>query len=942
MSRSSHLIAALMIAVPVRLASAEVPTDISPSESPAPPAGEAPPAEAAPAAPSADPEPAPMPKGKVTGKAIDKATGEGLPAATLIIKGADGNQSLATELDGTFTLELPAGAYTITVSTPDYIDVERKVTVAVDKIFTLDVSLAMIPRKATEETIEVYDTVDTRKSSAVLAERRFAATVSDAISSEQISRSPDSNASDAAKRMVAATIQDNRYIVVRGLGGRYSLTLLNGVPLPSPDPDVPAAPLDLFPSSLITNLTVNKTFSPDMPGNFAGGALGIETRAYPTKLTFKAKVGFANNSRSSFRTVNGQDGGSLDLLGFDDGSRALPDAIEPFTLAGDPSLAAAQRNAQIASFRNNWTVKPKTAGPNLSVGATLGNTHRIESHRLGYFTSLNFGHGYASRIAHIEKVGGSDGMGGRLPSLLQLDDEQGIESANVSGIASAGWTPQTGHKIDWFTLYSHSADITSSSVTGTENNASVVERTRLQFLQRELLFTQFTGEHKLAPKAIVEWQGNVSRVGQHEPDTRDLLRTQTPDGNYAISTSVGSAERLFGELEDTTLGAGAAVRVPLDAVKLKLGTSIQRSDRAYQQRRFHFNLVGDAVFQDPDEAFSPDNAGLAMSMYEATVPTDGYTAQRTVAAGYAMADANLTKDLRVIGGARFEHSDLGVGLDSKIDLMVPVMPRTQHVDDSLLPAVNLVFAVSPSSNLRAAYGKTVARPNFREIAPALYYDYVRRRAIGGNPDLVATNVHNGDLRWEMFLGDSEVLAASVFAKHFTNPIERTVEEAGDGQNIGFSNAPTANVYGVELEARVSLARVADALSELSVGGNLSLIGSRISMGGASRSLQGQSPYVANVALGYESRKLGTRVDVLYNSFGRRIEEVGTGGAGNVYEEPFHRLDLAATHPLSRSLRLKLAGSNLLDQRVRRTQDGVDIYPYKTGVNVVGSLEMTLE
>src|SRR5207253_495849 len=152
--------------------------------------------------------------------------------------------------------------------------------------------------------------------------------------------------------MVAATIQDGRYIVMRGLGGRYSLTLLNGVPLPSPDPDVPAAPLDLFPSSLISNLTVTKTFSPDMPGNFAGGALGIETRTYPTKFTFKAKVGIANNTRSSWRMLNDQEGGSLDVLGYDDGSRSLPSEISSTKLAGDPSLSPEQRNAQVAAFKN--------------------------------------------------------------------------------------------------------------------------------------------------------------------------------------------------------------------------------------------------------------------------------------------------------------------------------------------------------------------------------------------------------------------------------------------------------------------------------------------------------------------------------------------------------------------------------------------------------------
>jgi outer membrane receptor protein involved in Fe transport len=881
-------------------------------------------------------EPPPAPKGKVTGKIIDTATKEGLPAATIMIKGgSDGDLTIATELDGTFVLELPPGTYRLDIETPEYIPQQRTVVVVLDKPVVVNLGLAMVPAKAKEETIEVYDTIDTRKASAVLAERRASATVSDAVSAEQISRSPDSNASDAAKRMVAATIQDNRYIVIRGLGGRYSMTLLNGVPLPSPDPDVPAAPLDLFPASLITNLTVNKTFAPDLPASFAGGVLGIETRAYPTKFTFKAKVGVANNSLSSFRMINGQDGGSLDLLGFDDGARALPSAIPNDKLASSS-------NAQTASFKSNWEIERGTAGPNLTLATSVGDTIKIREQRVGYFGSVSYGHGYAHRTSKIARVGSEDGAGGHLPSVMQLIDEAGTENASLGAIASAGWTPASGHKLDLFNMYSHQADISASQVTGTENNSSVVDRTRLQFLQRELLFTQLIGEDRLAPKAIFDWQANIARVAQHEPDTRDLLRTQTPDGRFAISNSSGAAERMFGELSDTAIGGGAALRMPFERVKLKVGTSIQRSDRAYQQRRFHFDVTGESVYDDPNVAMSPNNAGVAMSMYEATMPTDGYMATRTVGAAYAMADVNPTAKLRLIGGARFEASRLDVGLDSKLDLMAGAVKRTMRDDNDLLPSLNAVYAVTATSNLRAAYGMTVARPNFREVAPALYYDYIRRRAIGGNPDLVETTIHNGDLRWETFLGDSEVLAASLFAKHFGSPIERTVEDAGDGQNIGFANATSANTYGVELEARLSLGRITPVLGEFSFGGNLSLIKSSLSVLGTTRSLQGQSPYVANLGLGYESKATKTRVDVLFNSFGRRIEEVGTGGAGHVYEEAFHRLDLAISQPLPRDVRLKLSGANLLNQRVVRTQNDVEIFAYPVGVTVVGSVEMSLE
>ncbi|HEY4057964.1 MAG TPA: TonB-dependent receptor, partial [Kofleriaceae bacterium] len=838
-------------------------TEDKPAETPA----DAPPADA----PSAEPRPeAQGPQGTVTGRVIDKATNEGMPAATISIQGASGDQTLATDLDGTFTLKLAPGEYTIDFETPEYVGQTRKVVVVADKAQNLDLALELVQQKAKEETIEVYDVIDTRKDSALLAERRFAPTVSDAIGQQQIARSPDSNAGDAAKRMVGATIQDNKYLVVRGLGGRYSLTLLNGVPLPSPDPDMPSAPLDLFPASLITNLTVNKTFSPDLPASFAGGALSIETRTYPTKFTFKARVGVADNSQASFQNLNGQNGGNLDFLGYASGDRGLPSSVPRHTLAGSSQLTTEQRAEQASGFKSNWELEKGTVGPNLGLGATLGDTVKIADQRVGYTAAVSYGHGYAERKAHISRVGETDGNGGHLASPMQLEDTAGIETATLGAIGSAGWSPKRGHKIDAFAMYASSTDITSSDVLGTENNGSDVERTRMQFLQRTLLFSQLLGEHKLSDNAILEWQGTASHTGQSEPDTRDLLRTSTGDGSYAIAGGAGTAERLFGTLGENTFGGQTAVRVPLEQVKLKFGAGISHSERDYQVRRFHFDVTGDARTMEPNDAFDPDTAGTSMSMTEMTMPTDGYKATRTIGNAYAMADISATKDLRFVAGARFEASRLGVGLESDLRGLTANMPRTNHDDNDVLPSLNMVYAVLPNSNLRLAYGMTVARPNFREIAPALYYDYVRRRAIGGNPDLQETKIHNGDLRWETFLGENEVLAASVFYKYFDSPIERTVEDAGDGQNIGFTNTDHAQTYGAELEARISLGRLSDALGEFSVGGNLSLIKSSNDIGGGhTRALQGQSPYVANVGLGYESNATQTRVDLLYNSFGHR-------------------------------------------------------------------------
>ena len=945
---------------------ADAPTTPAPpdGDGPTPTDGDQPPTDGAPPTDGNAPAPTDTPtrvepretnaRGGIHGRVVDADTGEPLSDVTVTV---DGDATSATTgRDGEFDLDLKPGTYTLRLSSDLYR--RHRIRDVVVRRGTTKLDVRLSPEEI--EEVVVVAPPDTASDAVQVVRRRKRATVSDAISSEQISRSPDSSASDAAKRMVGATIQDGKYVVIRGLGGRYSLTLLNGVPLPSPDPDVPAAPLDLFPAALLANLTVTKTFSPDMPASFAGGALSIETRSFPSKFTLKVRSGIAADSETSLQALNEYEGGSLDVLGFDDGTRALPSAIPEDELAAGLDLTPDQIRDQMVSFGDTWAVDEGTASPNGSFGMTVGNTHDLSSgrgkQRLGYFGSANYGRGFSSRRSHIQAVGEDDGMGGLLPSTLQLDEDLGRNSAALNGLITAGWTHGSSHQVNLIGLYTHTAEDSASITTGIDGNTSVVERRRLQFVERQMIFGQLMGESAVAGgDVVIGWQTNLSTVGQNEPDTRDVVRVQGVDGRYAIDTTSGSSERLFSELGDVSGGGGLDVTVPLTSVRLKAGSSYLHTSRQYQARRFHWFIFGeDARFQEPEEAFSDANVDQ-LSFYEATLPSDGYQTSRGIAAGYVLADISAWDPLRIVAGARVERSVLDLNISSTIDQgeLPPLCEMTEdgqpsldgscdRTDTDLLPSINAVYALNDTTNLRAAYGITIARPNFREVAPSLYYDYVRRRAIGGNPNLLTTTVHNADVRWESFLGETELVAASVFYKRFVDPIERTLEDAGSGANVGFSNAAGADVYGLELEARASLARLAPALADFTLGANLAVIRSRIDLMGAERALQGQSPYVVNVDLGYARASTGTQVNVLYNAFGARIEEVGTGGAGDVYEAPFHRLDLTIGQKIRDDLKLKLGAANLLHQRVSRTQNGVEIYGYQTGTSVALSLELSVE
>jgi TonB-dependent receptor len=306
----------------------------------------------------------------------------------------------------------------------------------------------------------------------------------------------------------------------------------------------------------------------------------------------------------------------------------------------------------------------------------------------------------------------------------------------------------------------------------------------------------------------------------------------------------------------------------------------------------------------------------------------------------------VTEKLRLIGGVRYELSQQELTPGSPFGLgVVTEEDNTARDDNDVLPAASAVYALTPAMNLRAAYSYTLARPRFRELAPFLFVDYDRRRIQSGNPNLLTTRIHNGDLRWEWFARDTEVYAASVFYKRFIDPIEQVVVSSQSG-DVSFANAAGADVYGVELEARLGLERLLPALQGFRAQANVSVIRSQIeltpeqllSQTSLKRPLQGQSPYVINAGAGYTNAGLGLELNVFYNVFGRRIDEVGFDSLPDVYEQPLHRVDANASKRLGEHWKLKLSGKNLLNQSVSLDQGNLEIYEYRPGVGLSASVE----
>jgi len=526
---------------------------------------------------------------------------------------------------------------------------------------------------------------------------------------------------------------------------------------------------------------------------------------------------------------------------------------------------------------------------------------------------------------------------------MQLDNEIGAQNASLGGLINVGLMLSSAHRLSLISLYTHTGESTSSQVTGKEENENTVNRLRFRFLERALSFTQLLGEDSFAGgKLLLSWQGNIAYAAQKEPDTRDLLRVRDTEGTYRVSTGPGSADRLYGDLGEVTGGGSMDVTIPFRPVRFKVGGSAMVASRESRVRKMHFEVDPSLAAMSSEQIFAEPNfhrGGVVLD--ELTSPLDAFDADRGIFAGYGMFDLLSLDPVRVIGGVRYEVSKLDLTLGNAVGSTPEQIQRLSRTDKKPLPALNLVYAVTARSNLRGAYSMTVARPHLRELSEQQYVDYVRRRVVSGNSKLEETSIQNGDLRWEMFLENGELLAASVFYKHFKKPIERTIVISGSGLNLNFRNSDSARAYGLELEARITGARFAPSLTPLYLGANLSLVDSRIKGEMVDRPLQGQSPYAANAELGFRRNK--TQVALLYNLFGPRVSEVALQmGDTDVVEKPVHRLDVSWSQGLGRGLTLKLSATNLLNQRTVFSQNDVEILAYRQGVMGLATLEWSYE
>ena len=860
--------------------------------------------------------------------------------------------TLTTGDNGVFFFDVEPGTYVLRLRNLAYKPEGFEVIVEPGSVTDLSEIRLVVDNERTM-TLVVEARADTESTATQLRERRDSSTVQDAVSAEQISRSGDSSASSALARVVGVTIVDSRFLFVRGLGGRYTAVTLNGVPVPQTDPFYPGIELDVFPSDLLANLTLYKTFTPDLQGGFTGGMVDIRTRSFPEEFTFNVSGSVGGDFDSTFRNRLTYEGGGMDWLGFDDGTRAIPDAIPSddfvsgFSEITGTGYTREERYAMGRELQNVWNFQRRMTPPSFGLKSSIGDTIEFESgDRLGYLALVRYSRDYDIRTAQRNRLTLTTRDGEESVGLDRFPDfERGIDTTQWGALGTLSWSPAENHDLTLLTMWNQKATDTSRRILGySRPEDEYLDYRRLQFVQRSLSFTELVGSHRrlLQPASPLhetsfDWHAAYAFSQRYEPGTRFLEReTRDPDlVPYEFRPDGGSGEHLWIDYDQSDVDIAVDLRLPwLELWALKAGGEIQYSDRTYDSRRFRIqrdNSDPDAepldFTLDPEVIFDPSNHGPGgLVLFENTQATDAFTSNRLIVAGYGDFDLRITDWMRAFAGARYEAYSEEIISDS-------VAPpdeaeRFSRSQGDILPAGGLVFAPADDMNIRASYGATVARPQITEVAPLQQQDYSRRRTITGNPDLEQTRIHNVDLRYEWFPTPTEVLSGTLFYKNFRSPIELVAGDSA-GQSYTFQNALSAANYGIETEAVVSLGYLADPLRDVELGLNASYIVSQIELRctpldgspgeceenytNTERAMAGQSPWVVNATLGWAPEAIDFSTTALYNVLGPRIDEVGLEGRPDLYELPRHQLDLVTRYNPGEHWGMSLKFSNLLAQ-----------------------------
>ena len=879
--------------------------------------------------------------GRITGRLIDAGQGTPVSGAVVELVGATPSKTATSGIDGRYhLLGVPAGTATIRVRLIGYTPKSvTGISLAAGAIVTQDVSLE--PESIQLQELNVTAAAEKGSVANALSEQRQAVGVVNAVTAEEIRRSPDGDAAAAVQRVSGVTVQDGKFVFVRGLGERYTTTSLNGARIPSTEPERKVVPLDLFPAGLLEGISTSKTFTPDLSGDFSGAEVNIRTREFPAARQITFSVGTSFNSRVAGKDIWRPRNAGLEWLALGSSDRQQPG---PVAAAGDfdPAPAQPQVNTMVNSLRNAWTPVAGTGQVGTSMGMSVGGSDPMFGHPVGYLLSLSYAYDPDIRDEQVR----ANAQAGNEPGLVNEVDrytgQTGRGSVLWGGLLNLSTNLGASSRVSLNTSYNRSADNDSRMETGVSENLGLpLQVGRLRYVERSALSSQVSGEHQLAPKHQVDWSAAYSRVTRDEPDRSEIVYTLEKGSSPAwLSVSNEGAVRTYADLNERNAQGAINYKMTFGGKAkphaFRVGGLYRSTERVADNNAYSVSGSMDMASQQlaPEEIFDGRFADPADQVFRMTPLSQGgsYTAEDRLTAGYALFQLYLGSKVELVTGARLENSRVTVRTQPTIGSSVTTAP--EYTD--ILPSASLNFLLSEKHQVRLAASQTLSRPEYRELAPVQYREVIGAENVVGNPDLQRALIQNFDARWEFYPTAAEVLSVGVFYKHFNDPIEQVYLGTSGTRIISYLNAESARNIGVELELRKNLGSISEKLLPWSFFANATLMDSKVTIDAqglainSERAMVGQAPYVVNGGLSYLSTSGKWSGTLLYNVVGRRIVSAAENPLPNVYEEERHAIDFSLRFPVTGGLTGKFDARNLLDYETKLTQGTVTKEFYYTG------------
>ncbi len=897
--------------------------------------------------------------GKITGKVIDKKTGEELIGVTVVIEGS--SFGAATDYEGKFSINnVKPGIYNLVFS---YVSYNKKVLKGIEVKAGVVEPITVSLESSTKELVEfvVQGELKRESASTLLVQQKNSTTISDGLSIEVIRKTPDRNTGDVLKRVSGATIQDNKYAVIRGLPDRYNAAFINGSPLPSSEPDRRAFAFDIFPANLLDNLVIIKSATPDISGEFAGGIIQIKTKDIPEQNFYQLSLGSSVNSITTFKEFKSNVNGSYDFLGIDDGTRKMPNAFpDNNTLRSYQnsiqSMDDVKRLVNVArQLNDNFVINTdNSARPGTNFQFSMGQLKKLKTAELGSVFALT-----SQNTLTFQEINRKDYDNNS--TLFDYTDKQ-YTTNSLNGLL---WNLSWKNKFNKVS-FKNIVNVNSNDQTVIRSGKDLINSFdqisyAMWYTQNILNSHQLGAEHVLAgSKMKINWSLGYNRLSRITPDFRRVRyqRAFVTDPNdpeqlnYAVpiqSTAQPEiAGRFFSTQLDNSYSGNTDISMPLNFGKIKneikAGVYFQLRDRDFNARQLGYTLApgsnasttSEYMKLPIDQIFNSrtiDTNGFVLK--EVTTPSDAYQASSNLYAGYVRLDTKLNNRIRLIYGVRVESyrqklSTFRTGLNEKFELDTTVI--------DFLPSINAIYELTEKINLRFSYSQTVSRPEFRELASFQFFDFNDLLLVEGNSNLKRTKVQNADIRFEYYPTPGQVISASVFYKNFNNPIEKILFSGGSPRLMSYQNVPTAWNYGLEFDYKLNIGRILNKkedhfLSGLNFLGNFAYIKSKVDLSNViaremnERPLQGQSPYIINTGIQYQNNKHNYGASCMVNRIGQRISNAGNAEYASYWEKPRTVIDLQVNKTIFKNLDIRIGLRDLLAQNVVFYQNNDDKTSY---------------